>query len=925
MTRILQESLGGRCKTVVVATLSPSVTAIEESVSTLNYAQSANGIINKPISSSLISLGPNEYGGKVVEEGNTVESWQEMEMRLQYMQTQVEEAQAALARKHIQQQELQERADKAEASLLENQQKLYEANVEIKSLNGMLETETKTRTKIEKELQRTQINLQKTSLILQATQMTESSLTMEALSIIETLEKVIVERNELHSLLASKIKVESSQRGATKEFHHATFAVLNNIESSLMTLCENVELKRNSGLKAANLSHDIVHQFVAETKKLVNDVASGIASATNAMRSQLVGENGIKPSVESRTTSISIDVHSLRDEFSRNEESLRQSCKLLKESFAYCANMLNEHASLMESSTTQLLQSFETKIVESKDAMLSLVMRLKSSLSNLSQAKANKTNVLHLLGEEWRDKSLEHSKLVTDVTSKSFSSLETAVANFKEGLHHHKTISKTLENQRQFVDSQVKAHLNDIERQSTSLVAHREKLATYRDTQERLHDEVMQSIMTTIQTAVKSEIGKLVTSHVNHCKALDDDGAQLMAKNQNLTQSAALVMENIEATNKSVSEETSIVLNNDLKASDIMHSTQNALEQIGNISTKHYLLASEYSSNHFSIIADIKKLDSQSTQIAQMAERDGNECWKFLVNTVLTPTTAEVKKSMQRSLDALMQVNNNVLQPGNLTLDDISDKREVVASKINSTLENVDFSLCGLKENVVSIVESQHVTSRKLNDDVMALHTTFQNTSVPYIIADLDASKEKLVSTISSMSQSTVNTITENTAQSVILKKSIQDFAQNKMQCDTAVPPAPVKRECNYNTILSSTPADEIILKGQILNPSERDDSMSSSELSGKATTNDQDEIDTSQDSNDDDNRSTLSSGSISISFPSPGLKSRDINVYHGEPPSGPRPRRHSRPTVSMGSFAKKNKIPSGLRTPSGSRKRMRK
>ena len=137
-------------------------------------------------------------------------------MRLQYMQTQVEEAQAALARKHIQQQELQERADKAEASLLENQQKLYEANVEIKSLNGMLETETKKRTKTEKELQRTQINLQKTSLILQATQMTESSLTMEALSIIETLEKVIVERNELHSLLASKIKVESSQRGATK-------------------------------------------------------------------------------------------------------------------------------------------------------------------------------------------------------------------------------------------------------------------------------------------------------------------------------------------------------------------------------------------------------------------------------------------------------------------------------------------------------------------------------------------------------------------------------------------------------------------------------------------------------------------------------------------------------------------------------------
>ncbi|EED88947.1 predicted protein, partial [Thalassiosira pseudonana CCMP1335] len=139
LTRILQESLGGRCKTVIVATLSPSITAIEESVSTLNYAQSANGIINKPISSSLISLGPDQFGDKAEKKGTSIESWQEMEMRLQYMQTQVEEAQAALARKHLQQQELQDRAEKAEADLLDNQQKLYDANVEIKSLKGVVE------------------------------------------------------------------------------------------------------------------------------------------------------------------------------------------------------------------------------------------------------------------------------------------------------------------------------------------------------------------------------------------------------------------------------------------------------------------------------------------------------------------------------------------------------------------------------------------------------------------------------------------------------------------------------------------------------------------------------------------------------------------------------------------------------------------
>ena len=43
LTRLLQESLGGRCKTMIVATISPSILCCEETLSTLNYAQRAHG------------------------------------------------------------------------------------------------------------------------------------------------------------------------------------------------------------------------------------------------------------------------------------------------------------------------------------------------------------------------------------------------------------------------------------------------------------------------------------------------------------------------------------------------------------------------------------------------------------------------------------------------------------------------------------------------------------------------------------------------------------------------------------------------------------------------------------------------------------------------------------------------------------------
>ena len=48
LTRLLQESLGGKAKTVIIATVSPSADCIEETRSTLNYAFRAKNITNMP-------------------------------------------------------------------------------------------------------------------------------------------------------------------------------------------------------------------------------------------------------------------------------------------------------------------------------------------------------------------------------------------------------------------------------------------------------------------------------------------------------------------------------------------------------------------------------------------------------------------------------------------------------------------------------------------------------------------------------------------------------------------------------------------------------------------------------------------------------------------------------------------------------------
>jgi kinesin family protein 11 len=48
LTRLLQDSLGGRTKTSIIATISPASCNLEETLSTLDYAHRAKNITNRP-------------------------------------------------------------------------------------------------------------------------------------------------------------------------------------------------------------------------------------------------------------------------------------------------------------------------------------------------------------------------------------------------------------------------------------------------------------------------------------------------------------------------------------------------------------------------------------------------------------------------------------------------------------------------------------------------------------------------------------------------------------------------------------------------------------------------------------------------------------------------------------------------------------
>ncbi|CAM9258449.1 unnamed protein product, partial [Phaeothamnion confervicola] len=137
LTRLLQESLGGRARTCIIATVTASSDALEETLSTLDYALKAKSIRNRPEPTQHITKKHllKEYAGEIdtlrsmlqasrEKNGVYLEPWRydQMQAAAAAQKAQIDEMEAALGSKAEEQ-----RALKAERDLLQETQERTEA------------------------------------------------------------------------------------------------------------------------------------------------------------------------------------------------------------------------------------------------------------------------------------------------------------------------------------------------------------------------------------------------------------------------------------------------------------------------------------------------------------------------------------------------------------------------------------------------------------------------------------------------------------------------------------------------------------------------------------------------------------------------------------------------------------------------------
>ncbi|XP_011703386.1 PREDICTED: bipolar kinesin KRP-130-like [Wasmannia auropunctata] len=226
LTRLLQESLGGRTKTSIIATVSPASINLEETLSTLDYAHRAKNITNRPEINQKLSKKAllKEYTEEIerlrrdllaARERNGVylaqENYNEMQTLIEHQTKEIEEKIT-----HIK--VLKETMENKEQIFTDLQAKHEEQTNHLHETKEQLETTTHALKSTEALLQMTEREKEEQSHLVEKHLSTEKQLLSQAQKVLDVAEAATFDVNKLHDKISHKRQLEQENEHISHQF-----------------------------------------------------------------------------------------------------------------------------------------------------------------------------------------------------------------------------------------------------------------------------------------------------------------------------------------------------------------------------------------------------------------------------------------------------------------------------------------------------------------------------------------------------------------------------------------------------------------------------------------------------------------------------------------------------------------------------------
>ncbi|KAL1612935.1 Kinesin-related motor protein [Paraconiothyrium brasiliense] len=427
LTRLLQDSLGGRTKTCIIATLSPAKSNLEETISTLDYAFRAKNIRNKPQVNQLMSKKTllKEFTAEIEKlKSELIATRQRNGVYL--TQENYEEITTISESRRILSEEQRDKIETMEANLRNKVEELFSLTTNFQNLKkdneqtrltlegtkGILE-------KTEAVLTLTRQNLAEETELRKAHAKTEGELAEIGQSMISTLGKTTSDIDALRSKIRRRSELQSQNRQ-----HWAT---------SQSQVVDTTQLVDTRIAQFRNQQEQMMESLSSRMQAFVTDELDKLGASQTFLEEKMKAYGTSEQEVNEQTAKARDDMNQVLEEIRTLREDVKRKVgaglnELSAAAEKISANIITE----LENFQSELHTSYQALGREFKNTFVDLIKSLneqqaenerlhqqvQEANSALVQAnKASQGRLLQVVDEEKQKSAEERQQLLAQVTS----------------------------------------------------------------------------------------------------------------------------------------------------------------------------------------------------------------------------------------------------------------------------------------------------------------------------------------------------------------------------------------------------------------------------------------------------------------------------------------------------------------------------
>ncbi|KAL4882408.1 P-loop containing nucleoside triphosphate hydrolase protein [Aspergillus karnatakaensis] len=491
LTRLLQDSLGGRTKTCIIATVSPARTNLEETISTLDYAFRAKNIRNKPqINSTMpkktllreFTAEIEKLKGELIATRHrngvymSVESYEEMTMENDSRRIINEEQRAKI--------------ESMESSLRHKVQELFTVTSKFNTLKNDNDETLAALCSTSDVLQQTEIVLQNTRSQLEEEEMlrnahreTEHQLHDIGKGLLSTLGQTVEDIGGLHAKIDRKAELQNTNTEiwqlSSNEVSDVTRKVDHRVKAFQTQHVELLETSQNringfisNELSKVEKSRSDLLSFTNTLDKVHNDAKAETSSAHDEMNDVLEEIKDLREEVKSK---VGEGLNGLSAAAGRiSEEVIGEFVELHSQLHTSYNSLGKDLKSIFETMATHLTEQrdeIDRLRVELQNANRQNIETTRKASSQLAQSLEEE----HAAGEAERDLLMSQIKnLVEESRQKQFGRLRTKIDSVRTEMsssgemleqattHHDRQVDEWVFKSEQFVKD-VNASKDEVE------------------------------------------------------------------------------------------------------------------------------------------------------------------------------------------------------------------------------------------------------------------------------------------------------------------------------------------------------------------------------------------------------------------------------------------------------------------------------